>query len=66
MFEGLAADEIELQVLDASGKFFADQSALSILNAKTASLDLTSFPAGTYLFYIKYHGQVRVEKIPVK
>lgn len=66
VLEGLVVSDLKLQVLDASGKFFADQSALSILNTKSASIDFSSFPAGTYLLYIKYRGQVRVEKIPVK
>ena len=66
ILEGLPVEEIEIQVLDASGKFFADQKIVRTISDKAATMDFSSFPSGTYLLYIKYRDQVRVEKIPVK
>lgn len=66
VIEGVTISEIEIQLFDAAGRFYAGNSNLLTVSVNCASLDLSSVPPGTYLLYIKYHGQVRVEKIPVK
>ena len=64
--KGIQVSELKLQLVDAEGKFYANESSLSLVSATSAQLNVSTLPSGTYLLRIHYRGQVRVEKIPIK